>query len=315
MNAQILTPMTLTPTTEEYARAISASKKARFQIEQDVIRGRTLDLEHKYMPDGLSLVTSLGFLTADEQRLLSQVQGRTYANIFGLVERFINAKVLELTGQYWLGNQVALEALVRFSDEEIKHQELFRRVEALAARNMPAGYQVVPEPDHVARIVLEKPTWSVLGLICHIELFVLAHYRQSIDIDPTLSPLWKDVFRFHWKEESQHVILDELEWRRENARLTPDERDRAVDEFIGLVAAVDGILQAQAASDARYFKGMLGYSLDADQSRQIDALLLRAYRFQYIGSGVAHTRFPEILFSMLTSVQRSRVESALGPLL
>ena len=27
---------------------------------------------------------------------------------------------------HWFGNQVALEALVRFSDEELKHQALFR---------------------------------------------------------------------------------------------------------------------------------------------------------------------------------------------
>jgi len=32
-----------------------------------------------------------------EKRFVSQIQGRTYANIFGLVERFINAKVLELS--------------------------------------------------------------------------------------------------------------------------------------------------------------------------------------------------------------------------
>jgi hypothetical protein len=30
------------------------------------------------------------------------------------------------------------------------------------------------------------------------------------------------VFLFHWKEESQHAILDELEWQRENAKLTAE---------------------------------------------------------------------------------------------
>ena len=55
---------------------------------------------------------------------MSQIQGRTYANIFGLVERFINAKVLELSEDHWFGDQTALEALVRFSDEELKHQAL-----------------------------------------------------------------------------------------------------------------------------------------------------------------------------------------------
>ena len=52
------------------------------------------------------------------------------------------------------------------------------------------------------------------------------HYTQSIESDENLSPLWKDVFLFHWKEESQHAILDELEWRREDAQLDATERDR-----------------------------------------------------------------------------------------
>ena len=54
---------------------------------------------YEFLPDQLSLVENLSFLSADDQVFFSQVQGRTYANIFGLVERFINAKVLEL-GQH-----------------------------------------------------------------------------------------------------------------------------------------------------------------------------------------------------------------------
>ena len=75
---------------------------------------------------------------------------------------------------------------------------------------------------------------------------------------PELSELWKDVFLFHWKEESQHAILDELEWRREHARLDAAERDRGVDDLIALVGAVDGILQAQARADADYFMSACG---------------------------------------------------------
>jgi hypothetical protein len=41
------------------------------------------------------------------------VQGRTYANMFGLVERFIAPKMLEISRDHWLGDQTAFEALVR----------------------------------------------------------------------------------------------------------------------------------------------------------------------------------------------------------
>ena len=202
--------------THRYARCIDASRRIRFDIDRDVIRGRAMDFTKKFLPDGLSLVSGLSFLDMAERRFFSQVQGRTYANMFGLVERFIGAKILEVSGVHWLGDQVALEALVRFADEEIKHQEMFRRIDAMVAGGMPAGYVFRPEPNEVARAVLGKSTWAVLALTCHIELFVLAHYRESIERDPELSGLWKDVFMHHAREESQHAILDELEWKRED---------------------------------------------------------------------------------------------------
>src|SRR6188768_1480937 len=139
-----------------YSKVIASSKRVRWDIDTDVLRGRRFDLDKTFLPAGLSLVNELDFLTSDDQRLLSQVQGRTYAYIFGLVERYIGAKVLELSGQHWLGDQVALEALVRFSDEELKHQELFRRLEAMFETRMPAGYIRTAEPNEVARAVLSK---------------------------------------------------------------------------------------------------------------------------------------------------------------
>ena len=121
---------------DRYASSIAASKRVRWSIEKDVIRQRTFDTRQKFLPDGLSKVNEFAFLSDGEQRYLSQIQGRTYTNIFGLVERYINAKVLEISRDYWFGDQTALEALVRFSDEELKHQELFRRIEKLAAERI-----------------------------------------------------------------------------------------------------------------------------------------------------------------------------------
>jgi hypothetical protein len=302
-------------TSSKYLRAVAASKRARWELEHDVLRGRVLEQEHKYLPDGLSLANSLDFLSLSERRFMSQVQGRSYANIFGLVERFIAAKVLELSQHHFFGDQVALEALVRFSDEELKHQELFRRMEQLAAQGMPEGYRFLPEPNDVARVVLARSSWSVLALTCHIELFTLAHYKQSIEPDASLSPLFKDVLMFHWKEESQHALLDELEWRRVDATLGADERVKAVDDLLALVGAVDGILQQQAAADASYFAKHLQRRLSVIELASVQVTFLRAYRYQYIGSGIQHTRFPEILFGMVGDVETARIKAALGPLL
>jgi hypothetical protein len=302
-------------TTNPYSRTIAASKRARWDLDKDVLRGRSLEPAHKCLPDGLSLAQSLEFLSEEQRRFWSQVQGRSYANIFGLVERYIVGKVLEVSRDYLFSDQVALEALVRFSDEELKHQELFRRVEVIAAQGMPPGYRFVPDPNEVARAVLTKSTWAVLGLTCHIELFTQAHYKRSIETDDALSPLFKDVFLFHWKEESQHAVLDELEWRREDAKLSSAQRSAAVDDLIALVVAVDGILRVQSVADADYFIAQVGRTFNDQERARIHDTMLRAYRYQYIGSGIEMTNFPELLFGMVSEADAARIQTALGPLL
>jgi hypothetical protein len=300
---------------DRYARCVETSKRVRWDIDKDIIRGRRFDAADKFLPDGLSLANAFTTLSAEEKRFVSQIQGRTYANIFGLVERFINAKVLELSHDHWFGDQIALEALVRFSDEELKHQALFRRIDAMVGEVLPDGYRFDIDPNGVARAVLGKSTWAVLALTLHIELFTQLHYRQSIDPDGGLSELFKDVFLYHWREESQHAILDELEWIRHDGGLTSEQRDRAVDEFIELVAAVDGILQTQANADAAYFGACCGRAVGEAEERAIEAAFLRAYRWQYILSGAEHPQFVKILTSLITESQARRIEAALAALI
>jgi hypothetical protein len=299
---------------ERYARCIQSSKKVRWDINQDVIRGRWFDTATKFLLDSLSLADEFTTLSADEKRFVSQIQGRTYANIFGLVERFINAKVLELSNVHWLGDQVALEALVRFSDEELKHQALFRLIDVMIGDVLPEGYRFDVDANGVARAVLGKSTWAVLALTLDIELFTQIHYRESIGSDAALSELFKDVFFFHWKEESQHAILDELELKRHDATLTAEERDRAVGELIELVGAVDGILQTQAKADACYFVANCRRDVGEAEAKSIETGFLKAYRWQYIHSGVKHPQFVKVLSSLITDAQGERIRSALATL-
>ena len=300
---------------DRYARCIAASKRIRWDIDKDVIRNRRFDFSKKFLPDGLSRVNEFTSLSAAEKRLMSRIQGRSYANMFGLAERFITAKVMEVSCSHGLGDQTALEALVRFTDEELKHQELFRRIEQMTAEGMPSGYEFVPTPNEVAETVLSKSTWAVLGLTLQIELFTQQHYRESIEPDAELSELYKDVFFYHWREESQHAILDELEWVREDASLSAEERDQGVSDLIELVGAVDQILQAQAVADTRYFKQVCGRLMSDAERRQIEALILKAYRWQFIVSGAQEPRFAKVFSSLINAQQGERVSAALAPIM
>lgn len=305
----------ITTPTARYAKVIEVSRRVNWDTDRDLLRGRRFDYTKTFLPSGLSLANEIPFLTPDDQRLLSQVQGRTYAYLFGLVERFIGAKALELGRSHGLGDQVAMEALVRLTSEELKHQELFRRLEAMMADEMPPGYSQTANADAVAGMVLSKSAWAVIALTLDIELFSQAHYRASIAPQDKLSELWKDVFLFHWREESQHAIIDEMELVAEDARLTPAERDAALDDLIALVGAVDGLVQGQAAADAAYFVKIANARFTGEQAAEIEAKVLKAYRWQYIVSGAMEQRFQKVLFGLLDDSQKQRLQAALAPLL
>ncbi len=46
------------PVTARYAKCIEVSKRVRWEIDRDVIRGREFDLERKFIPDSLALMTA-----------------------------------------------------------------------------------------------------------------------------------------------------------------------------------------------------------------------------------------------------------------
>jgi hypothetical protein len=301
--------------TQKYQRCISNSKRVSWDIDKDVIRDRSLDANHKFLPDALSLTHQLPFINQQDQRFISQIQGRTYTHIFAIAERFVNAKVMELSLDHSLGDQIALQALTRFSMEELKHQELFRRIGLLVDQVLPAGYVETALPNEVAMAVLQKSTWGVLALTCHIEIFTQVHYKQSIGSDTTLSPLYKDVFKYHWLEECQHATLDELEWQRIHETCSEDEVAQGVDDLIALVVAVDDILQIQARADTHYFLENCEANLEQEDKDISNNTMLRAFRWQYIVSGVQVERFQSALASKLSAAQMEKVLNALQPLI
>jgi hypothetical protein len=303
------------PRASRYARVLLASPASPWEIERHVFRGRALNFSRKFLPDGLTLLDRLDFLEPQEARLLSQLQGRTYAATFGLVERVIGATALLQAQGHVHGDQCAVETLVRFANDELKHQELFRRLERMMHAGMPAGYAVVAAPDEFARAVLGRSAWSLLALACHIELLAQAHYEQAFAPRYDLCPLYQDVFKFHSRDERQHVLLDELEWAAEHTHLSADERDEAVVDFIALLTTFSNMLLAQSQADTRWFLQAVDRRFTPLESRQVASTMLAACRWQFIVSGMQHVHFRRLLSSMTTAEQCARIMTALQPVM
>ena len=61
--------------------------------------------------------------------------------------------------------------------------------------------------------------------------------------------------------------------------------------------------------------GVCDASLSRDQKVQVAAVILAAYRWQYIVSGVQEPRFVKALGSMITTSQSARIGEALAPIM
>jgi len=82
------------------------------------------------------------------------------------------------------------------------------------------------------------------------------------------------------------------------------------------VGAVDQILQKQADADAAYFMRVVrGDMREARHATEVQAVVLKAYRWTYIVSGLLEPRFAGLLNDMTTEAQRIRADTALAPLM
>lgn len=163
--------------------------------------------------------------------------------------------------------------------------------------------------------MLSKSTGAVLLLTACIEWFTQLHYTEAFKDDAGLDPLTVQVFRAHWLEESQHAQMDHLETLRAFAALNAFERDRAIDELIELVAAVDGLLQTQVDFDIENLATHLGRRFSESEVEDLRAGLIAAKRWTFIESGVTHPRFQELFAEVTTVEQQERVGRALAGLL
>ncbi len=162
--------------------------------------------------------------------------------------------------------------------------------------------------------MLSQSTGAVLLLTTAIEWLTQLHYTEAFAEDAELDAFTKTVFHAHWLEESQHAQMDHLETLRAFAAMDDAGRERAVDELIELVGAVDGLLRTQVGYDVLNLARYLGRDFTAAERADLGGGLLRAKRWTFLESGVTHPRFTELLTQVTTPAQQARVGAALSGL-
>ncbi len=300
--------------TYSYGGCIEQAYRVNWKIK-DVFGTVDFDLARPWLPPALSGGGGIFCLNPEEKRKLTQVEMGAYAHLFGFVETFIAPLMVDLALDSDGQNPQAFEALTNFASEEVKHMHLFREVGRRVDGKLGFPLELIDGQSEVAHAVLSKNRGAVLLLTAAIEWFTQHHYVSSMNHCDELDPLTREIFRCHWMEEAQHARLDHLEAIRLFRDMTAKEREEAIEDFIWLLAAIDGLLEQQVILDF----ANLGRHLDrtfTDQERQeILVGLLKAKRHSFIESGVTHPNFLELFLSVTTSAQQARVQGAVGLLL
>jgi hypothetical protein len=278
-----------------YQDALVNSKKVAWKEDDVLLPGRTFDLSKRFLPNSLSGVDEIVSLSEDEKRTLNQIMGNAYLHLFAFVEEFIVPAVIEEAMDDPHGDEVRQRSLIRFSEEELKHQELFRRSIRLFNDAFGVETGLIPGREEVAKVVRSKSKLGVMLLIDVIEWFVQVHYVEHVQDAGDLDGLFRDLLKHHWLDEAQHAKLDTLLIAEMVESIPLADREAAVDEVIELGGAIDGLLQQQIGLNIAALEAATGRVYSVAERDEIAAKTLKAWRWTFLVSGLEHPKVVQLI--------------------
>ncbi len=291
-----------------YADCLSNSLKSAWSVE-DCFQGRDFDFSKRFLPDRIAGVDDIGCLSADEKRKLNQIRGNSYCHIFAFVEEFIIPMVMDHAREDVYGDETRLRYLLRFAEEETKHQEMLERAMDQIGAGLGVSLGVISGREAVAEMVLGKSRLAALLLTTLIEWFTQLHYLEHVRDDGDLDVLFRDILKFHWIDESQHAKADSLLMDEFAGDLSAEEREGAVDELLELGMAIDGLLAQQIDMDIEALEAATGRMFSEDEKEEIRSHQRRAYRWTFLVSGLEHPNFVKIV-NELTDAGSEKIAGA-----
>jgi hypothetical protein len=278
-----------------YRETLEHARRTSWSIDEVLPPDAALDFDKPFLPESLALVESLDFLDQREQRTLSQIRGKSYLGLFGLVEEFILPFVLDhARGRLDAGDD-EVRALLQFAGEEAKHIHLFKRFSELFERDFGTACGLVGPSRDFGEAVLAHSQLGVALLILHIEWMTQRHYLESAKSDTAIDPLFQSLLKHHWIEEAQHAKLDTLVTFAIAGRLRPAEVRDGLADYRKLGAMLDDALAAQVGLDLDALQTATGRELRPAERAAFIEEQRRAYRWTFLESGATHPSFRRTL--------------------
>lgn len=279
----------------DYRKCVEISERVAWKLDEVVPPGSALDLHKSFMPAGMFFAQDLHFLSTDEKRRLNQIFGNAYRYLFYFVEAYIINMAMEHARAELYGDEHTLRALLRFAEEEVKHQQLFLRFGELFDASFGTPCDLVESPQAVAEVILSKSPMAVLLVTLHLEIITQAHYVDAMRDNKEMEPLFAGLFKYHWLEEAQHAKLDVLQLVKLRADCSDEQAQTAINDYFDIVGAFAGLLAAQAKLDVGSLERALGRSFSEAEQAAIEAAQRRAYQRAFLFDGLTNNLFLEFL--------------------
>ncbi|MBC7767190.1 MAG: hypothetical protein H7124_00210 [Phycisphaerales bacterium] len=292
---------------------LQRAERITWRVEDLIGGDKTLDFSRPFLPETFARTEALSFLNAAEKRTLNHIRGHAYLAMFGLVEEFIlpfmlaHARPLIIKPMH-AGDDYKARAFLEFASEEAKHIHLFRSFRRDFIENFGVQCDVIGPAEDISAHVLAQPPLSVALLTLQIEWMSQAHYLGSAKDDDALDPQFKSLLLHHWMEEHQHAQLDALMTLSIAEALSPAEVEAGIDGYIALGGFFDAGLKQQTAFDLDALQRATGRSFSDSERDVFMTQQLQANRWTYLGSGMSHPRFLEVV-EQISPDKRREIEA------
>jgi hypothetical protein len=290
----------------DYASIVAASEQVAWTVDA-IFRNRRFDASKPLVPASWVRTQALEFLTDQEQLTLNHCRAFSYAHLNGNYEEFIPLHLTGIVQQDWHDDRAHLRALWRFGEEEMKHQQLFRRTETVleASCGHPFGRYF---DDHKVRVtefthaILAFPPLPRFLLLLAFEFGTRRHYVESIQEHTEASgdPLYVDVLKAHWLEEAQHVKADMLEVAQLARSLSPAELNVAFEQVVAIGGFVDATFVGQVDQEMATLQRVTGRTLSAVETIALRDTLYDSLRTIIAGVALTDPSFAKVALELST---------------
>lgn len=228
-----------------YLQCIENSERVTWKISEVLPDDYVFNFERPFAPSLLSGEGDLQFLNDRDRLIFSQIWGPTYLNLFAFVEEYITLFALNLATESTFKEALKFRAYVRFSEEEIKHQTLFRKYVKMFNESFIGPCSFIENSQEVASLILSNSKLCVLLLTYHLEIVTQDHYKTCIDPVEDIDEKFKEILKKHWLEEVQHAKIDLMKLEDEFFERGEDEFLNSIDEYFNILELFVNVIREQ----------------------------------------------------------------------